>query len=78
MTLLYRNLVEDHETTVGIIDFLITNGEWTKEVTPPGTVFENVQMSLFTVVNVLSNTWPVHGMPLLTERNNISTKHNRL
>lgn len=29
------NLVEDHETTVGIIDFLITNGEWTKEVTPP-------------------------------------------
>lgn len=28
-------LVRDHDVTVGIIDFLITNGQWTKEVTPP-------------------------------------------
>ena len=36
-TLLCRKLVEDQDTTVGIIDFLISNGEWTREVTPPGT-----------------------------------------
>ncbi|XP_078353937.1 phosphatidylinositol 3-kinase regulatory subunit alpha-like isoform X2 [Oculina patagonica] len=28
-------LVEDYEMTVGIINFLITNGEWAREVTPP-------------------------------------------